>query len=294
MEIRELEIFLTLAEELHFGRTAQRLHVTAARVSQAIKKQERRIGAKLFDRNSHHVALTPIGKQLYDDLLPVYRGLLEGVERARRTAGQETEMLRLGMISTNGEDLRPFRDAFTERRPGCRLQIRSVGYDNPFDKLRDGTIDVLLAWLPVQEPDLTVGPLVYTEQVMLLVSPDHALAGRESVSYEVFADETVLAGVMPDYWRNSLIPTHTPSGRPIAKGPEVTSNVEVITYVSSGEAVSAGHAHGLRYYVRPDIVFLPVHDAPPARWALVWRTNAVTDAIRDLARTVSELGPREL
>ncbi|MGW8882036.1 LysR family transcriptional regulator, partial [Streptomyces mirabilis] len=75
MELRDIEIFLTLAEELHFGRTAARLHVSPARVSQAIKKQERRIGGALFDRTSHHVRLTPLGRQLYDDLLPVHRGL---------------------------------------------------------------------------------------------------------------------------------------------------------------------------------------------------------------------------
>ena len=68
MELRDIEIFLTLAEELHFTRTAERLHVTQARVSQAIKKQERRIGAALFERNNRQVALTPIGQQLFDDI----------------------------------------------------------------------------------------------------------------------------------------------------------------------------------------------------------------------------------
>ena len=67
-ELRDIEIFLTPAEELHFGRTAQRLRVTPARVSQAIKKRERRVGAPLFDRSPHHVALTPIGRQLHADL----------------------------------------------------------------------------------------------------------------------------------------------------------------------------------------------------------------------------------
>ncbi|GAA3164734.1 LysR family transcriptional regulator [Nonomuraea salmonea] len=74
MELRDIEIFLTLAEELHFGRTAERLHVTPARVSQAVKKQERRIGAALFERSSRAVALTPIGRQLFADLAPAYRG----------------------------------------------------------------------------------------------------------------------------------------------------------------------------------------------------------------------------
>ena len=59
MELRDIEVFLTLAEELHFGRTAERLHVTPARVSQAIKKQERAIGAALFERTSRVVRLTP-------------------------------------------------------------------------------------------------------------------------------------------------------------------------------------------------------------------------------------------
>ncbi len=61
VELREIQIFLVLAEELHFGRTADRLHVTPARVSQVIKKQERAIGAELFKRTSRNVQLTPVG-----------------------------------------------------------------------------------------------------------------------------------------------------------------------------------------------------------------------------------------
>ncbi|MFE9656552.1 LysR family transcriptional regulator [Micromonospora sp. NPDC006431] len=61
-----------MAEELHFGRTAQRLHLTTARVSQSIKKQERRIGAQLFDRTSRTVRPTPLGEQLYTDLKAAY------------------------------------------------------------------------------------------------------------------------------------------------------------------------------------------------------------------------------
>ena len=79
MELRDIEIFLTLAEELHFGRTAERLHVTPARVSQAIKKQERTIGATLFERTSRVVRLTPIGEQLRDDLELGYRQIRQAI-----------------------------------------------------------------------------------------------------------------------------------------------------------------------------------------------------------------------
>ena len=64
LERHEIEAFLTLAEELHFGRTAERLHVSTARVSQTIRKLERRVGAPLFDRTSRRVELSPAGGQL--------------------------------------------------------------------------------------------------------------------------------------------------------------------------------------------------------------------------------------
>jgi len=87
VELRDIEVFLTLAEELHFGRTAERLHVTPARVSQAIKKQERAIGAALFERTSRVVRLTPAGERLRDDLEPGYRRLWAGLRATSELAG---------------------------------------------------------------------------------------------------------------------------------------------------------------------------------------------------------------
>ncbi|WP_371096112.1 LysR substrate-binding domain-containing protein [Streptomyces sanglieri] len=294
MEIRDIEIFLTLAQELHFGRTAERLHVSPARVSQAIKKQERRIGGVLFDRTSHHVRLTPLGLQLYDDLLPVHHGLRRSLERAALSARGKSAVLRLGMTSSNSEDLRPLLTAFASRHPGCTVQIRAVGYNDPFSALRRGTIDVLLAWLPILEPDLTVSSVVCTEPVVLCVSSTHRLASRRSVSYEDLADEAVLTGAAPDYWRESLIPAHTPSGRPIPRGPSAVDGTQLLAIVSSGEAVCPVYAHALRYYARPDIAYIPIHDAPLGRWALCWRTSSETAAIRDFAKVADDLGPLSL
>ncbi|WP_101790008.1 LysR family transcriptional regulator [Nonomuraea indica] len=290
MELRDIEIFLTLAEELHFGRTAERLHVTPARVSQAIKKQERRIGAALFERDNRHVALTPIGRQLFEDLLPMYRGLRDSIERAALTARGTTNTLVLGMVNENPQDLRPLFDSFRSRRPGCDLQLRYAGFADPFRLLRSGDIDLLIAWLPVKEPDLTVGPVVCTEPVVLVVGPGHRLAGRESVSYEDLGDETVFGGAKPDYWRNWLVPTHTPSGRPIRIGRIVTNSAEMIPLVANGEAVSPCFAHSIRYYARPDHVYVPIRDAPLAHWALIWRTSTETSLIREFAEAARDLG----
>ncbi len=79
MERYEIETFLTLAEELHFARSAARLHVTPGRVSQTIKTLERRVGGALFERDSRRVALTSVGRRLRDDRQPTYRQIQQAV-----------------------------------------------------------------------------------------------------------------------------------------------------------------------------------------------------------------------
>ncbi|MFB7591410.1 LysR family transcriptional regulator [Streptomyces sp. NPDC056169] len=79
MELRDIELFLTLAAELHFGRSAERLQVSPAVVSQAIKKQERVIGAQLFERTSRHVRITPTGVVLLQRLKPTYEGIQDAI-----------------------------------------------------------------------------------------------------------------------------------------------------------------------------------------------------------------------
>jgi DNA-binding transcriptional LysR family regulator len=291
VELRDIEIFLTLAEELHFSRTAARLHVSQARVSQAIKKQERGVGAPLFERTSRNVRLTAVGEQLRDELLPAYRSLRDGMARARLAAAGKTGVLRVGMLPSNAHDLRPFWEAFRARHPQWGLRIRHNPFANAFGPIRAGDIDVLVAWLPIEEPDLTVGPVVYTEHCVALMSPDHRLAARDSVSIEVFADHGVIDGPAgPQYWENAFTPFHAPSGRPIDRlPPGMASLDDMFTNVSSGDFIHNLGAHVTRYHARPDILYVPIHDWPGLRWGLVWREE--NEMVRALADVVRDLGP---
>jgi DNA-binding transcriptional LysR family regulator len=132
MEFRDVEILLTLVEELHFGRTAELLRVTPARVSQAIKKQERQIGGPLFERTSRNVRLTPLGRQLCDDLRPHYWGLRESMLRAQQAARGASGTLALGTMGPQGWMLQAIVELFRARHPGARLVHRDV---NPVDPL---------------------------------------------------------------------------------------------------------------------------------------------------------------
>ena len=292
MELRDVEIFLTLADELHFGRTAARLHVTQARVSQAVKQQERRIGGLLFDRSSRrNVRLTPLGEQLRDDLRPHFSGLHAGFDRARQAARGITAVLRVGVISSNHYELRPFFDAFRARHPQWGVRVRHAPFIDHFGGLRRGEMDVLIAPLPVEEPDLTAGPILFTESRVFLTASDHYLAQRDSVSIEDLADFQVLTGrtVEPEYYEEAFIPFSTPRGRTIERGePHITNLDEICAEVASGEHVMMLGAHVGRFHGRPDIVYIPVLDASDMRWAMVWHSES--DAIRAFAATARDLG----
>lgn len=157
LDLRDIEIFLVLSAELHFGRTAERLHLSPARVSQVIGKLERRIGGKLFERTSRTVNLTPIGLRLRDDLQTNYRDLRASLGRAARAARYgDAGILRLGITSSNLDDVRPLLNTFQSQHPDCTVHIEHVHFGNPFGALRGDDIDALVSWLPIEEPDLVV------------------------------------------------------------------------------------------------------------------------------------------
>ncbi|GLX17223.1 MULTISPECIES: LysR family transcriptional regulator [Streptomyces] len=296
MELRDIEIFLTLSEELHFGRTAERLHVSAARVSQAIKKQERSIGAELFERTSRQVRLTPVGEQLLGDLRPVFRSLKESVDRARLTAQGKADVLRIGLMVTNGHELRPFWDAFRARHPQWGLRLSHNGYMDPFAPLRRGEIDLLLSWLPVEEPDLTVGPVLFDEPRVALVANDHRLAGRSSLTLEALADHGIVGpdGPQPDYFEDAFVPFTAPSGRTIERKFLVTTLDELYTLVADGEIIHLLGNQVTRFYVRPDVTYIPVRDTPLLRWGLVWRSDNDSPMVRAFTDIAHELGTMSL
>ncbi|MER6513900.1 LysR substrate-binding domain-containing protein [Nonomuraea sp. NPDC001636] len=296
MELRDIEIFLTLAEELHFGRTAERLRVSQARVSQAISRQERRLGVALFDRTSRRVALTPVGRRLREDLRQAYDLLQEGLARAEAAGVGAGRTLRLGVFGHAGYELRPLVDAFRARHPGADVRFSEVTGGDPFAALRAGDADAHVLWLPVAEPDLTVGPTVLETGRVLAVSAGHPLAGRGGASLEDLADEHVvdLGPAAPEYWVASMVPTRTPLGRRIPRGPVARTFHEILALVAAGQCVHPLGEIAARYNRPPGVVFVPLHDAPALRFALVWSSTADGPAVRALARTAADLGPLSL
>ncbi|MFI9103672.1 LysR family transcriptional regulator [Streptomyces fildesensis] len=289
MELRDIEIFLTLAEELHFGRTAERLHITPSRVSHVIKKQERRIGAPLFERTSRTVRLTPAGEQLSQALRPAYRQILDGIDEVSASVRGSGGTLTLGTMGPQGWMIRDTVERFQSRHPAVRLVHSELSTVDPLTPLRSGEIDVAHLWLPVREPDITVGPVTHTSPIMLIMATTHPYADRESVCLEDYGELTFLAhrSPIPASMEEVFQPFRTPSGRPIARGPEVAEWDDILKVISAGQAVGATAAEAARFYPWPNLVYVPVRDAAPCRWAFAWRTDSHNPLVRALAEAAT-------
>jgi DNA-binding transcriptional LysR family regulator len=282
VELRDIEIFLTLAEELHFGRTAERLRLTTARVSQSIKKQERIIGAPLFDRTTRAVQLTPLGKLLRDDLLPAHLQIQQAVDRAIAEARGIIGTLRVGYTTPWCADLAlQSAKVFMNVHPGCTVQIQEIQFNDPFGPLRRGELDIHLTELPVQLPGITEGPILLREPRALMVPADHPLARRDSVSLEELADVPLIRpdGDFPQSLLDLHVPVRSPMGRPIPNGPSYTFWPEIPALVAAGLGASIVAACAARYHDRPGIAFVPFRDGPTLDYGVLCPASGHTPPV---------------
>ncbi|MEU9161472.1 LysR family transcriptional regulator [Streptomyces sp. NPDC048424] len=295
LERLEMEAFLGLAVELHFGRTAERLHVTTGRVSQLIKKLERRVGAPLFERTNRSVRLTPLGQRLYDEVRPAYEEIQAAFARAVSSTRATVDTLRVGFMgAAAGQIAHQAGDMFPEREPGWRVRIREVQLFNALARLREGEVDVLILALPISEPDIVVGPVLFSEARMLAVPANHALARRESVTMEDLADVALVrvAGTPPGAWLSELWPDRTPQGRPIAPGPEIETFMEALQVVASGTGAVIVGEQVTRFYTRPGIAYVPLTGIPRLDRAPVWLKSYNSPALRPFVATALESARR--
>jgi DNA-binding transcriptional LysR family regulator len=292
VDLTQVRVFLVLADELHFGRTAERTGLSQPRVSRLISALEREAGGPLFDRTTRRARLTPLGTRLRDGWQPAYGQLLAAWGDARTAARQPAGTLRVGFtLTTGGAALTRLVRAFTAAYPGCAVQLRETGLRDLYGPLRRDEIDVLVSWLAVDQPDLTAGPAIEHRARALAVSRDHPLARRGTASAEDLADyETAWArpgalydDIVPLF--DAILPPRTPSGRAVRRTRAVGGLHETLALVASGQVVHPTVA-GLPLAQRSDITLLPLAGLPPLRLGPIWCTaheNARIKAFADTA-----------
>ncbi|SEG69789.1 DNA-binding transcriptional regulator, LysR family [Thermomonospora echinospora] len=285
MDLRELECFLVLSRELHFGRTAERLYLSQSRVSQLLRSLEHRVGAPLVERTSRRVRLTPLGERFLEDVRPAFESLHEAMERARAAARGVDGTLRVGFVGTPNAAVMGTVLAFQEGGHGTEVEVVELPLADPFGQVRSGEVDAAFVCLPVAEPGLVVGPTFPAQPVTVAVSRTHPLAGRAAVHVEELADHPLIqiADPAPRYWAEIFSPAVTPAGRPIPRGPVVATLQEALTMIAAGRGGLLFCASTAAYHCRPDTTFVPVEGLPESRFGVVWRCAGENARIRALA-----------
>ncbi|MGA8112624.1 MAG: LysR family transcriptional regulator [Actinocatenispora sp.] len=291
MELREVEIFLVLAEELHFGRTAQRLYLSQPRVSQTIRSLENRLGGQLFERTSRRVHLTALGERLRDELRPAHdhfrRAVTVAMDLARGVSGE----LRICVASyaMAGPSFTEIVRTFETRHPDCRLTVTEE-FPGQFARLHTGTYHLMCHRLPVTEPGLTVGPVLSREERILLVRVGHPLAQRGHATVEDLADHAVIPrGDIPRALYDDQFPATTPSGRPIPRGAPISMTSDILHRIARDELVHPTTASFVNYYHHPEVTRVPLRGHPPVESALIWVAALENAAIRAFAAVAAEI-----
>lgn len=282
-ELRQLRHFVTVAEELHFGRAARRLHMTQPPLSQSIANLEELLGAPLFVRNRRMVGLTAAGSAL----LPEARRILEEAgalpELVRRAASGEAGRLALSFVSTAGlgllpDVLRRYRAAF----PGVRLVLQEATSDVQFDELASGRIDAGFV-IPLQagaSDVLADGALDYLKLVdepLLLCAPSGlaALAAPGPVRLRDLPPLPLVIfprAVAPSL-HDAILACFRAAGVAPTIGQEAIQMQTIVSLVSGGMGLALV-PQSVSNLMRPGVEYRALHDpAPLAETGLAWRRD---------------------
>ncbi|MFI9509921.1 LysR family transcriptional regulator [Nocardia sp. NPDC052566] len=291
LEVRELEAFLVLAEELHFGRAGERLYVSQGRVSQLLRTLERRVGGKLVERTSRKVKLTPLGDEFVTALRPAYAALYATVDKACSSARGVHGVLRVGFQGSYDENLMRAIDLFQQRYTDCAIELTEIPFADPFGPLYRNEVDVALALTPSNEPELVLG-FAFAKQVQqLAVSVRHPLAGRTSIGAEELVGSPLISarGPAPEYWRLAHAPRITPGGSEIPAGPTVRTLEEGLALVAAERGTMLLCKLTSEHRARPSVVFVPVDGLGDSVLGLFWHGNRETARVRAFAAVVGEV-----
>jgi DNA-binding transcriptional LysR family regulator len=289
LDLRLVEYFVAVAEELHFARAAERLHIAQPSLSQQIRRLEQQLGVVLLDRSSRRVGLTAAGEVLLRD----GRNLLAEARRtARAVRSAATPSLTVGFYGSAAIALLPETlRAFAERHPAFTVSVGELPLGS-LAEVRGGEIDVAFTRLAPGQTDLEVEVLLSEPRVVALPAV-HPLAVRSSLGFRDLREEVFITnpveqadGDRPPRWLTEQR-RHRLPGRVAARA---TGVAEILTLVAAGRGICLMPATVARHYPRDDVAYVPVVDAEPAVVSLAWRgTNAspALTAFLDTARKVA-------
>jgi DNA-binding transcriptional LysR family regulator len=275
MELRTLRYFVAVAEELHFGRAAARLHMTQPPLSRAIKQLESDVGAALFHRSAAGVTLTPAGAALLEEA----RSLLDQADRARVrvavVAGAAT--ITVGTLSDSSDrGATRLAAAYRRRHPGVEVRIRETDLSDPTCGLRAGLVDVALTRGPFDQTGLTVQEL-RADPVGAVLRADDPLARRDGLKLADLAERRWFQ--FPD-GTDPIWQSYWNGGEP-RQGPVVRAVQECQQAVLWNGTVGISP---LGHEPPAELTVVPLIDMAPSRVVAAWNEGDANPLIRSFVQ----------
>lgn len=285
MELRQLRYFLAVADELHFGRAAQRLHMSQPPLSVQVGRLEREVGLPLFERSTRRVTLTPAGRHLQERA----RRILDEVDAVRTEMRDYVDglagQLTAGFVSSANYTVLPeVVQLFRSRRDRVNLTLVPLTSGEQFDRLRDGTIDVGIVRDEIPDAGRSATPLVtdvvFEERLVACIPSAHPLASRAEVSP---ADIT---GVPMIAYPRSLMPGYVDrvhdilglSAGSLNVVEEVVHQETALGFVAAGVGASI-LPESVRQLAPSSISVVPLSGSPTTRLMVARRRDDIGDAI---------------
>ena len=280
-----MQYFVTVAEELHFGRAAERLHIAQPSLSHQIRRLEQQFEVKLLNRTSRRVELTPAGRVL----LTEGRRLLTQSQRAiRLTRAADSEHLTIGFYGSAANAWLPrLLRAFNEQHPNVDVSVKDLLLGGIEDIL-DGSVDIAFTRLLPGQADVEV-EVIAREPRLVAIPNTHPLANRASLTFDDLRNESFITNPVIDAQSPPVrwLAEQARHGLPGHVAAQAASVQEILTLVATGRGVSLVPASVADHYPRADVNYVQVTDADPAVVSLAWQPGAVrptVDAFIETAR----------
>ncbi len=291
LDLRLVEYFVAVAEELHFGRAAERLHIAQPSLSQQIRRLEHQLGVTLLERTSRRVELTAAGSTLLEQGRQTLAQAQRAIALTRAAAG---DRLTVGFFGSAASTLlTDVLRAYGQAHPAVEVSVRELLLGS-IDEIVLGSVDLAFTRLMPGQTEVEVEVLAREERFVALPST-HRLAAREALRFADLRDETFIT--------NPALPGEGPPARwldeqrrhglPGRVAAEATSIQEILTLVSTGRGVSLVPAPVPRHYPREQIAYVRVTDADPAVVSLAWRSAGCRPPVQAFIQTARDVAARE-
>jgi DNA-binding transcriptional LysR family regulator len=283
LDIRQLRYFLAVAETLHFGRAAARLHISQPPLSRQVAALERELGVALFVRDARRVELTAAGTRLRADAREILAAVDQAARNARSAAAGEAGRLALGFTMCAAYSVVPgYARRFAAKYPDVELSLREVVSNDLAAQVAESRIDAAIVFPQPLRPGLDRRTVV-REPLCLVLPKTHRLAQRRRVLLAELAGEPFVAAdaAVAASLRDAVLAQCARAGFAPAIAMEVQLQQTILSLVGEGVGVALVPASMAKVRLEA-VVFKPLADAVTIAQELVWRPANANPCLANL------------